>query len=237
MKPYIRSLEIFMKQIWQDSMLIVICATPLVEAALFGYGIPAIENLLCAVLGRTSVLAEYYLLFDLVLAIITPYIFTFISAMVMLTEMDENLAAYMAVTPLRKKGYIISRLGFPTVIALVVSILLMSFFSLSPWTFNNILLVSLLASLISIPVAMLIVTFSHNRVEGMALAKMAGLILVGLPAPFFLRTGLQYLFSWLPSLWMAKAFVDASYWSVIPSVLVSCIWIWALYRRFERKIL
>ena len=141
MKPYIRSLEIFIKQIWRDSMLIMICATPLLEAALFGYGIPAIENLLCTIFNRATVLAEYYLLFDLVLAIITPYIFTFISAMVMLTEMDENLAAYMAVTPIQKKGYILSRLVFPTAFAWIVSMLLIRFFSLSPWTFGNIILV------------------------------------------------------------------------------------------------
>jgi hypothetical protein len=61
-----------------------------------------------------------------------------------------------------------------------------------------------LASLLSIALALLIVAFSHNRVEGMALAKLSGVFLLGLPVPFFLSSGVQYLFSPLPSFWIAK---------------------------------
>ena len=237
MRPYIRSMQSFLRQIREDSMLFIICAVPLLVALVFRFGVPMLENLLCEVFGEASVLSDYYLLFDLFLAVITPYMFVFVSAMVMLTEMDDHIAIYLAVTPIRKKGYIISRLGFPAAISMVVTAVLMSTCALSQWSIINIMLVSMSASLISIPIAMLIVAFSHNRVEGMALAKMAGLVLLGLPAPFFLPMRYQYFLGWLPSFWTAKAFVDMKVWPLIPLVAVSLLWIWALYRRFQRKII
>ncbi|MEX1308036.1 MAG: ABC transporter permease [Eubacteriales bacterium] len=237
MKPYLYSLKIFLKQIWEDSMLAAICGVPVLMALLFRFGVPELEMLLCQTLGTTTVLSEYYLLFDLFLVVMTPYLFTFISAMVMLGELDENMAVYLAVTPLGKKGYIISRLVLPAAISLVLSVVLLSFFALTPWTFGGVLLVSLLCALLCLPVAMLIVTLSHNRVEGMAVAKLSGLVLFGLPIPFFLPEGIQYLFSWLPSFWVAKVFVSANGWLAFPAVFVTLIWIWALYRHFARKMI
>ena len=66
-----------------------------------------------ALLNTSAVLSGYYLLFDLFLAIFAPYFLTFISAMVMLSEIDEHVAAYLAVTPVRRKGYVTSRLYLP----------------------------------------------------------------------------------------------------------------------------
>ena len=79
-------------------------------------------------------------------------------------------------------------------------------------------MVTLLSSLLSIPVAMLIVTLSQNRVEGMAIGKIAGLVLFGLPAPFFIEGNFQYLLSWLPSFWTAKVFTTGSTWVAIPAI-------------------
>ena len=218
-------------------MLIVICGVPVLIALLFGFGVPELEAFLCQTLGKETFLSDYYLLFDLFMAMMTPFMLTFVSSMVILTELDENMAAYLAVTPITKKGYIISRLVFPAALSGFISVVLLGFFSLSHWTFGGILLAALLSSLLSIPIAMVIVTFSHNRVEGMAIAKLSGLILLGLPAPFFLKGGFQFLFSWLPSFWMSKLFLGHSIWSIFFAIGVSLVWIWALYRRFERKMI
>ena len=218
-------------------MLYMLCFLPFLVAVLFRFGIPFAEIQLRAVLRADAVLSPYYLLFDLFLAVFTPYFLTFVSAMVMLSEVDENLTIYLAVTPIRKKGYIVSRLMYPALLSVLISAVLLSLCSLMEWTALHVLLASLLSALMCIPVAMLIVTFSHNRVEGLALAKLAGLLLFGLPIPFFLTNGLDYLFSWLPSFWVAKLFTAQNSWSVLPSVLVPMAWIWLLYRRFERKLL
>ena len=237
MRATAQSFQMFIRQIRSDSMLYVFCFLPLLIAGVFRFGIPFLEAQLCTVLGKVSVLANYYLLFDLLLAILIPYFLVFTSAMVMLTEIDERTAAYLSVTPIRRKGYLVSRLLYPALFSMFLSVTLMIFSTLTPWSVWNILLVCLLSVMLCFPVAMLIVAFSHNRVEGMALAKLSGLILFGLPVPFFITNQFQYLFAWVPSFWIAKVFSGMNYWGIIPAVLVSCIWIWMLYRRFERKLL
>ncbi len=236
MRPIMKSFGMFLRQIAGDSMLYLVLTAPILAGCAFHFGVPALETLLCDVFNEAAILSDYYLLFDLFLAVMTPYLFCFVSSMVMLSEYDENMACYLAVTPIGRRGYVVSRLFMPAVVSVAASVIVMRFFTLSDWTWVNMILVSVLGGVLSIPVALLVVAFSHNRVEGMALAKLAGVILLGLPVRFFIGGGAQYLFSILPSFWIAKFSVAGNYWALIPGVGASLLWIWALYRKFERKM-
>ena len=226
----------FLTQISKDSMLYAVLAAPLLAGCAFRFGVPAAEAALCKYFGAMSVLSGYYLLFDLFLAVMTPYIICFVSALVMLTEYDENMAVYRAVPPVGKLGYITSRLVFPAAISIFASAAVMSFFSLTAWTLPALLVTCTLSSLLGVAISLLVVAFSHNRVEGMALAKLSGIVLLGLPAPFFLSSGIQYLFSVLPSFWIAKLCIDGNYLLAVLALLISFLWILALYGRFEKKL-
>lgn len=237
MKPCIRSLQMLLRQIRLDNMLMLLCFLPLLIGGVFRFGIPYLETVLCTALGTSAVLSGYYLLFDLFLAAFTPYFLVFLSAMILLSEADEHIAVYLAVTPVHRRGYLLSRLLVPAMLSMLVSAALMACCSLTRWTVWGAALACLLSALLCLPVAMLIVTYSHNRVEGMALAKLAGLLLFGLPVPFFLTGGLQYLFAWLPSFWVAKAFQSPDAWAAAAAIAVSAAWIAIQYRRFARKLL
>lgn len=237
MKPLFLSFRMFIRQIFKDSMLAAVCVAPLLTALFFRFGIPLAERILCESLGKQAILKDYYLLFDLFLSLITPYMFCFASAMVMLTEYDENMASYMAVTPVGKNGYVLSRLLFPAIISTLVSVLLMQWFSLTRWTFVITLFTCILNSLLSIAVALLLFSFSHNRVEGMALAKLSGLLMLGLPVPFFLSSKAQYLFTPLPSFWTAKLVLENNVLLLPPAIISVFIWLVLLYRRFKQKIM
>jgi len=235
-KPLLRSFGMFIRQILNDSMLYAVLVAPLLAGGLFRFGIPKIESALCAYFGQASILGSYYLLFDLFLAVLTPYLFCFASSMVMLAEYDENMATYLAVTPVGKRGYILSRLGFPAALSFFASAAVLHFFSLTEWSVSRLLLVCALTALLSITEALMVVSFSRNRVEGMAVAKLTGIVMLGLPVPFFLFSGIQYLFSLLPSFWIAKVFVGDNYLMVFPALLISAGWLWVLYGKFERKL-
>jgi len=75
MTPLFRSFALFIRQIARDSMLYAVCIAPLLCALFFRYAVPSIEALLCSYFSQTSILAEYYLLFDLFLIVLTPYMF------------------------------------------------------------------------------------------------------------------------------------------------------------------
>ncbi len=236
MRPLLRSFSMFIMQMLKDSMLAAVCAATILAAFFILLGVPAIEDILCGYFHKTSILADYYLLFDLLLALVTPYMLCFASAMMMLTEYDENMAGYLAVTPVGKRGYILSRLALPAFISFIVSVFLMLWFSLTAWPFGMILLTCMLTSLTSVAVALLLFAFSHNRVEGMALAKLSGLLMLGLFVPFFLLSDIQYVFSPLPSFWIAKLCVEQNTIFLLPAILSSLIWMMLLYCKFNRKV-
>jgi fluoroquinolone transport system permease protein len=236
MKPLLRSFEVFIKQIFSDAMLVAVCIAPIITACFFRFAIPNIEQMLCEYFNEAAILAGYYLLFDLFLSMVTPYMFCFASAMVMLTEHDENMSQYTFVTPVGKKGYIISRLLFPAAISFVYSILLMLLFSLTEWTILMILTTCLLTCFLSVIISLLVFSFSHNRIEGMAMVKLSGIVLLGLPVPFFLMSDVQYLFSPLPSFWIAKLTVEQNYLFFLPALISSVLWFWLFYRKFDHKL-
>jgi fluoroquinolone transport system permease protein len=183
------------------------------------------------------ILKEYYLLFDLFLSLITPYMFCFASAMVMLSEFDEHMISYLAVTPIGKKGYILSRLALPSIISFIVSVFLMNVFSLTDWSFSMIILTCMQTSLVCIAVALLIFSLSHNKVEGMAMAKLSGLIMIGLPVPFFLFSNFQFAFSFLPSFWITKFVLEKNLLYLSFYFLITFILLYFFYKKFKRKII
>lgn len=236
MKPMLRSFVMFIRQIFDDGMLWGVCLAPIVTGLLFRFGVPFAEKLLCAYVHKPSVLSDYYLLFDLFLSLITPYMFCYASAMVMLTEADTGMSSYLAVTPVGRRGYIISRLVFPAAISFTVSIPVMLFFTLTNWSVVLLLAASLMMSALSIVVSLLIFSLSRNKVEGMAMAKMSGLFMLGLPVPFFLKTNVQYLFSPLPSFWTAKLSMDFNPLFILPAIATLILWIWLFYKKFNLKL-
>lgn len=236
MKPLLLSFRMFILQILKDRMLAAVCIAPVLTAIFFRFGIPFAERILCGYFGKQAILKDYYLLFDLFLSLVTPYMFCFASAMIMLTEYDENMTGYLAITPLGKNGYAVSRLLFPAIISVLASVLLMQWFSLTKWSLGIALITCLLTSLLSIAVSLLIFAFSYNRVEGMALAKLSGLLMLGLPVPFFLWSNVQYLFSPLPSFWVAKLVFEHNALFLPPAMISVFIWLALLYRRFKQKI-
>lgn len=236
MRPVIRSFCMFVRQIFHDSMLAAICVGCIAAAVMIRFGIPAAETALCVFFQRSAVLRAYYLLFDLLMSLITPYMICIASAMMMLTEYDENMSGYLAVTPVGKRGYLFSRLFLPAAVACAISVALMRLFSLTVWTFGVLLAACLLTGFIGVAVSMFLFAFSRNRVEGMAMAKLSGLLMLGLPVPFFMKTGWQYLFLPLPSFWTAKFCLERNGWYLIPAAIASLLWLAVFYRAYTRKI-
>lgn len=104
MRAMFISFKQFLLQIRRDSILLVICLSPIITGIVFKFAIPIGEKMLCAYLEKTAILSPYYLLFDIFLAIVTPYMFCFASAMVILEEKDTNITNYLSITPCGEIG-------------------------------------------------------------------------------------------------------------------------------------
>lgn len=236
MRAMFISFKQFLLQIGRDGMLLAICLAPLIAGILFKFAVPIGETMLCAQLRKTAILSPYYLLFDIFLAIITPYMFCFASAMVILEEKDTNLTNYLSVTPVGKSGYLMSRLGFPAAISAVFSILMLLFFSLTDMDILEKMILSALTAPIGVIISLFIISISSNKVEGIAIAKLGGLIILGVAIPFFITDTRQYLGAFLPSFWVAKVMIHFSVCNLLVGIVVITVWICWLSRRFHRQM-
>ncbi|MGF7142147.1 fluoroquinolone transport system permease protein [Anaerotaenia torta] len=224
-----------LRQLKHDAMLIIIAFVPLLAGIFFRFIIPVIEELITGYLGINEVLAPYYRLFDLFLIILTPSMFNYVVAMVMLEEADDHLISYLAVTPLGKTGYLLSRLGAIGLISFPASIFVSAFFHLSQANMLILTGIALAGTIQGVVIALLIVTLSTNKVEGMAVGKMVTIFNLGAFAPYFITGKMQYILSLLPSFWMAKAIQSSNYFALFISILFAVLWITLLSRKFIQK--
>ncbi|MFA9424041.1 MAG: ABC transporter permease, partial [Sedimentibacter sp.] len=217
-------------------MLFMACISPLLFGLFIRFGIPFTEKLLTVHFNEMEILYPYYLLFDLFLATLTPIMFSFVSAMVILGEIDDGITSYMSVTPLGKGGYLVSRVVFPLIFSFFITIIVLYKFSLTEIPLGIIVGVSILSSILGFIMTMLVVSISSNRVEGMAVMKLSGILMIGIPAPFFISESIQCLLFILPSLWISKFVLGNSEVYFIVCITISIGWIMILLKRFMKKI-
>jgi len=178
MKKLWISFNQFLIQTSKDAMLILVCTAPFLCGIMIKFGVPFFEIQLTKYFAAAEILSPYYLIFDLFMAVLSSIMFCFISALVILEEIDNNIANYISVTPLGKKGYLVSRLVFPMVIAIAVTTIVLEIFALNRMGLLMYILISVLTSITGMIIALLVVSIASNKVEGMAVAKLSGLFIL-----------------------------------------------------------
>ncbi len=236
-KVLLYSFRQFLYQILKDAMLVMALAAPFLMGIFIRYGIPLGEKLLTAKFHQEAVLEPYYLIFDLFLAVLIPLMYCFIAAMVLLEEIDDKISNYMAVTPLGKNGYLISRLGISTAISLLVTVICIPVFSLTMGVSVLMIGISILSCLSGFIESLMVVSLSANKVEGMAVVKLTGIITLGIPAPFFITGKIQYILLFLPSFWIGKYAATSNFFYFVIGIGISAVWIIFLWEKFDRKLI
>lgn len=219
----------------RDRMLFAACLAPILAGLLFRFAIPLLETVLMDWFRLPAVLSPYYALIDIFFAMLSPAMFCFVSAMVSLEETDEKTAAYLFVTPLGRKGYLAARFCMPAIAAFLVTAVLLPVFRLTALSLADTVWLSAVGALQGVIISLLIVTFSSNKLEGMAVSKLSSLTILGAAIPFFIKHKVQYAVSLLPSFWIGKAIVEHVPLFILPAFVLSALWICFLLKR--QKIL
>lgn len=220
----------------RDMMLFVSCFSPILAGFFFRFAIPLIEAALTDSFHIAAIISPCYKLVDILFAMLSSTMFCFVSAMISLEERDEKTAVYLFITPLRKTGYIAARFGVPSAIAFLATIILLPVFKLTPLSPLTILLLATGGTLQGMIVALLVLTVSSNKLEGMAVTKLSTLAIFGAVIPFFIKSDIQYVISPLPSFWIGKAILENMPFYMLPAFVLSAMWIWFLFKRYLRKI-
>lgn len=109
-------------------------------------------------------------------------------------------------------------------------------FKLTPLSSITILLLAAGGTLQGMIVALLVLTFSSNKLEGMAVTKLSTLTVFGAVIPFFIKSDIQYVISPLPSFWIGKAILENIPLYMLPAFILYAMWICFLFKRYLRKI-
>lgn len=225
-----------LKFIRHDMMLFAVLPAPVLVGMVIKFVVPFIPKMLIQFLGTTAVLSPYYGLFDIFFASIVPAMYCFVAAMIILEEHDDHIDRYLYVTGVGRNGYLVSRIVIPAIFAFVVTAALLPVFGLTALSGAEIFFLSLAGTLQGIIIALLIVTVSSNKLEGMAVTKLSSLVMLGAVVPYFVPGTFGFCLSFLPSFWMGKAILENNLVDMLPSCLVAGGWILILQRKFNRKL-
>lgn len=237
MKGFFSATKRFFEEIWADAMLAVLVFVPVLMGLAFHFGVPGLEGYLCSTLGKAAVLRSWYPVFDLLLSIMTPVMFTAAGALVILDEADSGLSRAIAVTPVGRVGYLASRIVVPAVIATVYCFFATVVFRISTISVGRLALLALCSGAQGVVTALMISALADNKVEGLAYSKFSGLFVLGLPASVLVASPLRYLAGILPTFWMTELAMGSGIWAVLPALATAAVWVWILSRRFFSKVL
>lgn len=220
-----------LKFIRHDMMLFAAGLAPLLAGVAIHFGIPVMEKISIRFTGSSAVLAPYYGLFDIFFATIAPTMFCFAAAMVILEEHDDHIDRYLFVTGLGQGGYFVSRIVLPAAVAFVVTVALLPVFRLTDLSVAEMFFLALTGTLQGIIIALLIVTLSSNKLEGMAVTKLSALMILGAVLPYFVPMPVGFLLALLPSFWVGLAVRSGALVYMLLSVGVAGIWIFILWMK------
>ncbi|MGG3281065.1 hypothetical protein [Paenibacillus solani] len=186
---------------WRDPVLTAALIGPLALLLLSRYGFPVASYWLESYYSFN--LEEYRVFSASFLMIIPPLLIGMLVGLLMLDERDENVIAYYSVTPFMRRGYLVYRLALPTMLSTVLSLLYLCFSGLLFFRMEYLIVLLLLA--LEAPLfALLLAAFAKNKVEGLALSKIGGLLIIGPVVAYFIPNAWGYLGAGVPTYWPAK---------------------------------
>lgn len=195
-----------LKNIFRDPMQMVMLIAPILMGAALRFIVPMGTNLLQQHLDFD--LTPYYPLLTGFMFMMPPLMFGYIIGFIILDERDEQILQYYSVTPVGKSGYFINKILFPMVLSFVFSFIFILLLGYVTLDYVKLIPMAVMAALEAPIMALFLACFAANKVEGLALAKGFGLVLMIPIVAFFVSSPLTWALGIIPYFWMMKGFVS-----------------------------
>lgn len=227
------------RNILRDPTLLAAALAPFLILAVVTAGIPWITAF---VLNRWGLdITPHHRIIQIFFTLIIALVYGIISAFIILEERDESILSYIRITPFSMKGYLFYRVGFAyistmgAVLLLTTALLITGAYSL----FDSLYLL-LVVPLESVLLTLTVVSFARDKVEGLAISKMTGVIPFAAVGMFYLKSVWQYPLLLLPPAWItATVEADspgAALLFLTGSVLIHLGYAALLLKQFRRRV-
>lgn len=172
--------------------------------------------------------------------LVVPFLWGMLIGFLLLDQRDDGTLTALQITPLPMSHYLLYRLGAPAVLSAVTTMVLFPFAGLATLRPLPLVLLALLSAPLAPLVALLLAAFAENKVQGLAMSKASGLLMLPALAAYFLPDPWRWLAAVAPTFWTAEAFWQALengalFWPCVAGGIVyQLLLLVYLSRRFER---
>ena len=192
------------RSVRRDSLLSWIVFLPLVIAVALRIFIPVAAQLLDERAGVR--LADYNSLINSLLFLIMPMLVGMVIGFLLLDQRDDGTLTALQVTPLTLSGYLAYRLALPSLLAIVTTLVMVPLTGIGQPQWGAVALASLAAAPQAPLFALFYAVFAQNKVQGFAVMKASGVIMLPPVAAYFISGPLHWLFGLVPTFWPAKVY-------------------------------
>jgi fluoroquinolone transport system permease protein len=190
------------RSVRRDPLLRWLIFYPLVMALLIRWGVPILRTYLLARFQFD--LNPYYPLLMSSVLLMTPMLAGIVVGFLLLDQRDDQTLIALQVTPLTINGYFAYRITVPTLLSFGVTVAIFpvaGLLQLAPFALIG---ASFGACLLAPIYALFLGAYASNKVQGFALSKAVGVLLIPPVVAYFIDSPWQILFGLDPLYWPAK---------------------------------
>ena len=228
------------RSVRRDSMLRWMVVVPVILALITRYALPAIDARLTERLDFD--LAPYYPLVLSFLILMVPQFFGLVMGFLLLDQRDDQTLETLQVTPLSPGQLVAYRLAVPVALSVPMTVIVLALAGVLPFEWPAVAAGALGGALFAPCYALVLATFASNKVQGFALAKATGILVMPAIAAWFVPLPWQFLVGIVPTYWPLKAYwiLQAGHphgwiYVLIAVAYFGGLMLW-LSRRFDRRI-
>jgi fluoroquinolone transport system permease protein len=226
-----------LQSVRRDSLLRWMGLYPLLIALVLRWGVPMLSTQLARQYGFD--LTPYYGLGMSFMIELMPLLSGMVVGFLLLDQRDDQTLIALQVTPLTVNGYLVYRIAVPMLLSVVTTLLVFLIAGLIDVAPIPLAWIALGAAPLAPIYALVLASFAENKVQGLALVKGMGVIMLPPAIAYFVPTNWQLAFGLIPTYWPAKAFWalqagDMNYWLyVLIGLVYQCALLALLLRRFN----
>lgn len=190
-----------LKNIVRDKFLVYACIA-------FPVMIILISRIFVHWISEAYALEGIYPLFFMLLVIMIPLIFGFITAFLIIDERDEHLLTVLRVMPISRNSYLAYRMFFMSIFSFIFVLIFPALSGLlegTQFSYTQYVPVAVLLTLFTPFSALLVTTFANNKVQAFAIFKIGGTVFLVPLFAFFIADNLKYVFGFIPNFWTFMA--------------------------------
>jgi fluoroquinolone transport system permease protein len=223
---------------YRDPLLVMLVVAPVIWTVGTAILVPRLTDTLAR--RYDFDLVPYYPLAITALLLLTSIIIAGgLAAFLVLDEIDAGTLTALRVTPVPLSTFFAYRAATVVVVTTIYVVTTMSFSGiLGPGLVPVLIPIGMVAGLSAVVTLLLIVAVASNKIQGIAMVRVLGILIAGLPClPWFVDSAWNLAFGVLPPYWAAKAFWVANdhgtWWPYLLGGIVYNLAIaWPLFRRF-----